>query len=82
MVRKHCPRESAYIANHSIVNMLSLNAGEAAPSSAVLSPEDLQQVERTATWGQNGLAYALEHGTRPSTAGLAISSSPLALLAW
>lgn len=70
------------IANHVIVNMLSLNAGEAAPSSEILSSEDLQQLERTAAWGKTGLAYALEHGTRPSTVGLAISSSPLALLAW
>ena len=73
------PREIAY---HLIVSMLSLNAGEAAPPSEILGPEDLQQLERTAAWGQTGLAYALEHGTRPSTAGLAISSSPLALLAW
>ncbi|WVQ81622.1 hypothetical protein IAT38_003746 [Cryptococcus sp. DSM 104549] len=27
-------------------------------------------------------AYGLEHGTRPSTVGLAIGSSPMALLAW
>ncbi|KAJ5217283.1 hypothetical protein N7468_010291 [Penicillium chermesinum] len=33
-------------------------------------------------WRQTGLAYALEHGTRPSTVGLAISASPLSLLAW
>lgn len=28
------------------------------------------------------MAYALEHGTRPATIGLVLSSSPLALLAW
>lgn len=77
------PRRSrGETANHSIVNMLSLNAGEVAPSSEILSSEDLQQLERTATWSQTGLAYVDEHGTRPSTAGLAISSSPIALLAW
>lgn len=30
----------------------------------------------------SGLAYAIEHGTRPGTIGLVLSSSPLALLAW
>ncbi|KAI9053690.1 hypothetical protein LZ554_002643 [Drepanopeziza brunnea f. sp. 'monogermtubi'] len=29
-----------------------------------------------------GAAYAAEHGTRPSTIGLVLGSSPLALLAW
>lgn len=29
-----------------------------------------------------GTAYALEHGTRPSTIGLILASNPLALLAW
>jgi hypothetical protein len=33
-------------------------------------------------WQQDGLAYALEHGTHPATIGLAILSSPLSLLAW
>jgi microsomal epoxide hydrolase len=39
-------------------------------------------MERNAAWMKKGLAYALEHGTRPATVGLAISSNPLALLAW
>lgn len=30
----------------------------------------------------SGAAYAMEHGTRPATIGLVLSSSPLALLAW
>ncbi|KAF2091834.1 alpha/beta-hydrolase [Saccharata proteae CBS 121410] len=29
-----------------------------------------------------GAAYAMEHGTRPATIGLVLSSSPIALLAW
>lgn len=29
-----------------------------------------------------GFAYALEHGTKPSTIGLALASSPVALLSW
>jgi microsomal epoxide hydrolase len=31
---------------------------------------------------QTGIGYATEHATRPSTIGLALSASPLALLAW
>lgn len=62
--------------------MLTLNPGQTAPPSDGLTPEELHIIERTETWRQTGLAYALEHGTRPATAGLAISSSPLALLAW
>jgi microsomal epoxide hydrolase len=63
------------------VNMLALNPGETAPSST-LTPKELRILERTEAWKQTGLAYALVHGTRPSTVGLAISSNPLALLAW
>lgn len=29
-----------------------------------------------------GAAYAFEHGTRPSTIGHVLSTSPMALLAW
>lgn len=39
-------------------------------------------LQRGANFNQLGTAYAREHGTRPSTIGLALSSSPLALLAW
>ncbi|KAJ5094210.1 hypothetical protein N7456_010071 [Penicillium angulare] len=64
------------------LNMLILDPGETTPSYDVLSPEEIQILKRSEKWQATGLAYALEHGTRPSTAGLAISSSPLALLAW
>ncbi|UKZ57098.1 hypothetical protein TrVGV298_010950 [Trichoderma virens] len=64
------------------VNMLSLNPGETAPSSDGVSANEVQEMKRTETWAQTGLAFALEHGTRPATIGLAIASNPLALLAW
>ncbi|KAJ6104879.1 alpha/beta-hydrolase [Penicillium sp. IBT 16267x] len=64
------------------VNMLTLNPGQSAPSSDGPTPEELRIIKRTEAWRQTGLAYALEHGTRPATVGLAISSSPLAMLAW
>jgi hypothetical protein len=62
--------------------MLVLDPGQEVPSSDSLTPEEKYHHKRTEEWRPTGMAYALEHGTRPSTAGLAISSSPLALLAW
>ncbi|KAJ4421952.1 hypothetical protein N0V82_003449 [Gnomoniopsis sp. IMI 355080] len=47
-----------------------------------LSKEEQAGLERNANFGTLGNAYAREHGTRPSTIGLVLSSSPLALLAW
>lgn len=47
-----------------------------------LDEQELKHLEYISHWKQTGMAYALEHATRPSTVGLAISSSPLALLAW
>ena len=31
---------------------------------------------------EHGAAYAIEHGTRTATIGLALASSPIALLSW
>ncbi|KAI1733656.1 Alpha/Beta hydrolase protein [Xylaria scruposa] len=64
------------------VNMLVADPALKAPSPDMLSSEESQIIQRTETWRQTGLAYALEHGTRPATVGLAISASPLAMLAW
>ncbi|KAI0856214.1 Alpha/Beta hydrolase protein [Xylaria cubensis] len=64
------------------VNMLVADPALKAPSLDLLSSEESQIVQRTETWRQTGLAYALEHGTRPATVGLAISASPLSMLAW
>ncbi|KAH9845569.1 Epoxide hydrolase [Teratosphaeria destructans] len=47
-----------------------------------LSAEEKQGLERYNNFGWLGNAYAREHGTRPSTIGLVLSSSPIALLAW
>ncbi|KAL7928265.1 Alpha/Beta hydrolase protein [Trichoderma chlorosporum] len=64
------------------VNMLTLNPGETPPNFDGVSVEELREMERAEAWAQTGLAFALEHGTRPATIGLAIASSPVALLAW
>ncbi|KAJ5334926.1 epoxide hydrolase [Penicillium brevicompactum] len=63
------------------VNLLVLNPGET-PPPAQLSPEKSNILQRSEAWQKTGLGYAFVHGTRPSTVGLAISTSPLASLAW
>lgn len=50
--------------------------------SANYNKLDSEGIERGKWFKSIGSAYALEHATRPSTIGLALSSSPLALLAW
>ncbi|KAK8245290.1 Alpha/Beta hydrolase protein [Phyllosticta capitalensis] len=55
------------------------------PDSA--SDSDINELEafalkRGAEFQRTGFAYAMEHGTRPATIGLVLSSSPIALLAW
>ncbi|KAK5703892.1 hypothetical protein LTR97_002905 [Elasticomyces elasticus] len=47
-----------------------------------LSQEEQKGLERYNNFNEMGNAYAREHGTRPSTIGLVLSSSPVALLAW
>ncbi|KIW49581.1 hypothetical protein PV05_11249 [Exophiala xenobiotica] len=41
-----------------------------------------ESLKRADDFAKFGTAYALEHSTRPATIGFALSSSPLALLAW
>ncbi|KAK5681832.1 hypothetical protein LTS10_006365 [Elasticomyces elasticus] len=41
-----------------------------------------QVMQRGPAWRETGMAYGIEHATRPGTIGLVLSSSPLALLAW
>ncbi|GME34403.1 Alpha/Beta hydrolase protein [Neofusicoccum parvum] len=43
---------------------------------------EAKQLKRAEEFFKSGHAYGLEHGTRPATIGLALSSSPIALLAW
>ncbi|RSL98908.1 hypothetical protein CEP52_010038 [Fusarium oligoseptatum] len=46
------------------------------------SDEELTGLQRGKNFWTNGTAYALIQATRPSTVGIAIGSSPVALLAW
>jgi microsomal epoxide hydrolase len=50
--------------------------------SDTLSATEKRGVDRMHTFMTSGRAYAIEHGTKPSTIGLVLSSSPLAQLAW
>ena len=57
------------------------------PEPAGSDPSSLNELEKEgiqrAKWFHNlGSAYALEQATKPSTIGLVLASSPLALLAW
>lgn len=47
-----------------------------------LSEKEIVGCVRYNNFGTVGNAYAREHGTRPATIGLVLSSSPIALLAW
>lgn len=51
-----------------------------APES--MNAAELQGLERAGAFGAQGDAYAREHGQRPATIGLLLSTSPLALLIW
>ncbi|KAL4959819.1 epoxide hydrolase family protein [Aspergillus stella-maris] len=63
------------------VNMLVLNPDQTPPNIDP-TPKEQEHLARSAEWQKTGFAYALEHATRPATVGLAMASSPLALLAW
>ena len=47
-----------------------------------MRPMDQKGLSRSNEFATLGNAYAREHGTRPATIGLVLSSSPIALLAW
>ncbi|PNS18936.1 hypothetical protein CAC42_6031 [Sphaceloma murrayae] len=63
-----------------------LNMTNAPPPSDAdkLPVEEIEKrgLEKGRKWIDSGTAYAQEHGTRTSTVGLVLSSSPIAMLAW
>lgn len=63
------------------VNMLMLNPPE---GEGIAPPTEVEQVSmaRALKFRESGMAYAMLHGTRPSTASFAIGTSPQSMLAW
>lgn len=57
-------------------------SSEASSIAADRRISDSTTARRAELFRATGMAYAMEQATRPSTIGLALSSSPLALLSW
>lgn len=68
--------------NHQAVNMLAPSSQEEMLTTANITEEESRHVQRMLKFSATGSSYLLEHGLRPSTIGLVLSSSPLAMLAW
>ncbi|RAH54219.1 epoxide hydrolase [Aspergillus piperis CBS 112811] len=64
------------------LNLCAMRAPPEGPSIESLSAAEKEGVARMEKFMTNGIAYAMEHSTRPSTIGHVLSSSPIALLAW
>ncbi|KAH8651663.1 Alpha/Beta hydrolase protein [Ilyonectria robusta] len=80
LARILCAEYSTCKAFH--INMLAPSSPDELLSSDNLTQEEVDHVQRMLNFSTTGSAYILEHGQRPSTIGLALSSSPLALLSW
>ena len=63
------------------LNFNVMNAPKDIPAES-LDTEAQDSINRAQDFLARGSAYAVEHGTRPSTIGFVLSSSPLAVLAW
>ncbi|GAA5923867.1 hypothetical protein JCM1841_001418 [Sporobolomyces salmonicolor] len=55
---------------------------EGNPARNQVKPHEERNIKRGEEFQATGRAYAIAHATRPGTIGLAIGSSPVALLAW
>lgn len=66
----------------SVVNFCAINRPASATDDTKLSLIEQDGVKRLESWKATETAYALEHATKPSTIGFALSSNPLALLSW
>jgi hypothetical protein len=66
-----------------IVNLYFMSANDtAAVAGLPVTPAERALLARAAIWGSVGTAYVSQHGTRPSTIALALSTNPLAMLSW
>ncbi|KAF2136230.1 uncharacterized protein K452DRAFT_237850 [Aplosporella prunicola CBS 121167] len=74
-----CSKYASCKAMH--INVCNVPQPPNIPDSAINELER-KYLPRGAEFMATGAAYAIEQGTRPSTIGLVLSTSPLALLAW
>lgn len=65
------------------INYMPLSA-PVNPSPALLDLTEVEHinVEKAKTFASTGRGYGVLQGTRPGTIGMAVQSSPVALLAW
>ncbi|KAK3323083.1 Alpha/Beta hydrolase protein [Apodospora peruviana] len=63
------------------INMLFLQADQMLSLNDT-TPDEREHIAFAKTWSESGSAYAYEHGTRPATISLVLSTSPLAMLTW
>lgn len=71
--------------SHSVgahVNFVILEEPQDKEALAPPTENELITLKRTEDFRATGMAYAMIHGTRPSTVGLAVASSPQGLLSW
>ncbi|KAK1675868.1 epoxide hydrolase [Colletotrichum godetiae] len=64
------------------INMLAPSSQDELLTTVNITEAEAQHVQRMLNFSATGSSYILEHGLRPSTIGLVLSSSPLAMLAW
>jgi hypothetical protein len=65
------------------VNLFFLTEAQTAAVAGIpVTPAEQVQVDRAADWSVKGTSYGNEHGTRPATISLVLSTNPLAMLAW
>lgn len=65
-----------------LLNMLPMYPPANKDELASPTETEMMALGRGTTFAQGGMGYAIIHGTKPSTIGLAIASSPIGLLAW
>lgn len=65
-----------------LLNFIPLPPPEGFDVAKDASEAERKGLQRAEWFGSNASAYAMMHATRPATVGLALGSSPLALLAW
>ncbi|KAH6970284.1 epoxide hydrolase [Fusarium avenaceum] len=64
------------------LNHLMLDPSAVPSSMEGVTDAEMVSLEKMQRFWQTGYAYGMEHGSRPATIGLVLSTSPLALLAW